>query len=1352
VLKYFLIILLLTIAMSDNYNAQVKQNDWENSEVFGINKEKSHNSFIPFATLEEAKEGKYENSPFHKSLNGNWKFNWVPKPAERPIDFFRPEYDISKWEEIPVPGNWQMYGYGIPIYVNTDYPFVVVDPPKIPHDNNPVGSYRVNFEVPNNWDGREVFIHFAGVKSAFYLWLNGNKIGYSQGSMTPAEFNITPYLTKGENVLAVEVYRWSDGSYLEDQDMWRLSGIYRDVFLFSTSQVHIRDYFVKTDLDEDYRDAQLKVDVELKNYSNYDCDKYSIEAKLFGPDMEVIEASMNIGDITINKNTDTKIELTQSIYNPKKWTAETPNLYQLVLLLRKGNGKIIETTESKIGFREIEIKDSRLVVNGVPVYLKGTNRHEMHPKYGQHIPLETMIKDITLMKNFNINTVRTSHYPNDPYWYKLCDEYGIYVVDEANVESHGANGILPRSNPKWKAAVIDRMKSMIQRDKNHPSVIMWSLGNEAGMGDNFFAMRDYAHEVDPSRPVHYEGYNEAGDVYSMMYPTIESMNEYAKGGNIKPYFICEYVHAMGNGCGNIQEYWDVIENNPKFIGACVWDWVDQGLSKTDSNGTEFFAYGGDYGPPETPSNGNFCLNGLIFPDRTYSAKLWEIKKVYQNISVEAVDLLNGKVNIRNKYCFTNLNKFIAKWELSEDGVVIKNGEIGKINIDPLKNKIVTIPYYDIETQPGAEYWLKISFTHPQNYLYAKEGHEVAWDQFKIPFKSKSTEFKHVIKKSPIKITESKKEIKISGNKFSVIFSKSSGTIQSLSYSGNEFILNKEEVNGGPILNVYRAPLDNDIGIKGEWNKIGLNKAELQVELIKSELLDEMTAGVTVKINHKFNNGSGFLHNCTYTVLGNGDIYADNQFIPYGNLPSLAQMGISFVIEKEFINIKWFGRGPFENYSDRKTAAAVGLYSSTVEEQYVPYPKPQANGSKQDVRWALFSNPQDEGLMIIKRSQPFSLNALHYSQNDLENATHTNELKQRDEIYLTISGFERGVGNESCGPKILEQYEVKAKPTAFSYILRPYDSKNGMPNNYARSSTNNVTSPPLILRDIMGFVTINSILPDAEIYYTLDGNEPTKRSFKYSKPFEQVYPATIKAKSFIDKKMSSVAITEVSQLKALNPIISPKDAFFTDSIKITLRSPMLSGDIRYTLDGSEPVETSALYHNPFNVKETSTIEAKVFREGLIPSESIHSTYKQVKLGEGILYKYYIGRWGSTPNFMELVADKTGIIGQFRLNEIETNKDHYALLLMTNIDIEESGEYVFFSGSNDGSKLYVDNMLLIDNDGSHGYHEKAEKIILSKGKHTIEVRYFQKGGGQELKVSWEGPGFEKREISKEDLFSN
>ncbi len=1183
-------------------------NDWENSEVFGINKEEAHSTAIPFATIEQAKKSDWNFSPYYKLLNGKWKFHWASKPAERPVDFYKLQYNVSDWDEIPVPGNWQMHGYGIPIYVNVEYPFVIVNPPFIPHDNNPVGSYRRKFIVPSNWSGREIFIHFNGVKSAFYIWVNEKKVGYSQGSMTPAEFNLTSYLKKGENVLAVEVYRWSDGSYLEDQDMWRLSGIFRDVYLFSTPKIHIRDFFIKTDLDKDYNNAQLKIDVELKNYSAKQFENISVSAMLFDGKNNQVGRKMSKTKIPVCSNGNANVELSQEIPNPKKWTAETPNLYQVILILKNANGEIVETTESKMGFKKVEIKNGEFLINGKHVYLKGTNRHEMHPRYGQHIPRETMIKDIGLMKRFNINTVRTSHYPNDPYWYKLCDEYGIYIVNETNLESHGASRILPDSKPEWRLASIDRIKSMIQRDKNHSCVIMWSLGNEAGIGNNFFAMRDYAHNADSSRPVHYEGYNEAADVYSRMYPAIPSMINYAERENNKPYFICEYVHAMGNACGNMQEYWDVIESNPVFMGACVWDWVDQGLYKKGKNGAEFFAYGGDFGPPDIPSDGNFCINGLILPNRKISPKMWEVKKVYQNIKVEPVDLLSSKVKIKNKFCFTNLNNFLAVWEVEEDGIIIRNGELGALNIPPLTESIVKIPIKKIEAKPGAEYWLKVRFLETKNTLWAEKNFEIAWEQMKLPLNTKKTEVIKISKENSPVIIESKKVVTVSGNNFNIIFNKRNGFISSIKYDGKEYLYKKNDNIAGPHLSIFRAPLDNDNKIRRKWDKY--NFAMMRNKLLNFKIRKNKNNTVTIETNIKYetNPNSVLTHRTIYTILQNGYIEVDNQFIPAKDLPTLPEIAISIILNQDFEQVQWYGRGPHENYSDRKTGAAIGKYSSTVDEQYFPYIKPQATGSKQDVRWVLFNNPDNKGLMFVQESYPFSFSALHFSQKDLTNAKHTNELKKRDEIYLNIYAAERGVGNASCGPEILKQYEVKAEPVMFSYSIRPVENIKNV-SKLARLKLP-IVSTPMITRDRYGKVIITSASVNDNIYYTLDGSEPTKKSQKYILPFDFPAKGVVKARVINTDLISSITTVELNQLSMILPKIIPQNIYFADSLIVKISCDVNDVKIYYTLDGSEPTNKSVEYLNPFFITQNTQLKAIAYKSGFFKSEVVTSNYKKV----------------------------------------------------------------------------------------------------------------------------------------------
>jgi len=626
--------------------------DWENPEVVGRNKEPGHCTYLPYADTRAAVQNDPAQSAYTKCLNGIWKFNWVRKPAERPAHFYREDYDVSHWDDIKVPANWELEGYGIPIYTDTDYPFPA-NPPHIPHDNNPVGSYRRNFTVPETWEGRQVFLHFGGVKSAFYVWVNGKEVGYSQGSKTPAEFNISEHIRSGENVLAVEVYRFSDGAYLEDQDYWKISGIERDVFLFSTPNVMIRDFFVLGNLDELYLNGRIEVSVDVRNYLRDAPEKHKIQMHLFDADHRPVFEEPIEGEVEFNESGGAEIRLENFIENPKKWSAETPYLYTLVLSLLDETGKTIEVMSCKTGFRKVEIKGGQLLVNGIPVTIKGVNRHEHEPETGRVVSEEYMMKDIRLMKQFNINAVRTSHYPNVPRWYELCDQYGLYVIDEANIESHGMGYRPDRTlgnNPAWQKAHLERTIRMVERDKNHPAIIIWSLGNEAGDGVNFEATYSWIKKRDPSRPVQYERAETRPhtDIVCPMYRQIHHLEDFLKKGlGNRPLILCEYAHAMGNSVGNLQDYWDYFDKHRELQGGFIWDWVDQGLLKKNEEGEEFWAYGGDFGPPGTLSDKNFCINGLVFPDRKLHPHIWEVKKVYQPIKVKALDLTIGKVEIQN---------------------------------------------------------------------------------------------------------------------------------------------------------------------------------------------------------------------------------------------------------------------------------------------------------------------------------------------------------------------------------------------------------------------------------------------------------------------------------------------------------------------------------------------------------------------------------------------------------------------------------------------------------------------------------------------------------------------------------
>ncbi len=714
--------------------------DWENSRIFGINKEPAHATLIPFGSKKLISRNSKELT-YIKSLNGIWKFNWVKIPSDRPKDFYKVNFDSSNWKEIDVPSNWQMRGYGIPIYTNVKYPYSIntKDIPSIDHNYNPVGSYLRFFNIPSKWKGREIFIHFGGVKSAFYIWINGNKVGYSQGSMTPAEFNITKFLKKENNILAVEVYRWSDGSYLEDQDMWRFSGIYREVYLFSTPKVHIRDFFARCELDENYEDALLKVRINISNYGENDVDQFNVEIALIDAEQQIIGPEILMSKtFSIKSHSEYIIELQAEIQNPKKWTGETPNLYDLILQLKDSNNDTIEVEHCKIGFRKVEINNNgSLLINGKSIILKGVNRHEHDPDEGRAIPYTRMVQDIILMKQNNINAVRTCHYPNHPKWYELCDEYGIYVVDECNLESHELREILPGNDPEWTDACVDRMVSMVERDKNHPCVIIWSLGNEAGIGTNFREMKSATIKIDDTRPIHYEGdYNhDIPDMKSFMYLSPKNLERKAKSalkrGKLKAVVLCEYAHAMGNSLGNFQEFMDVFEKYDNCIGGFIWDFIDQGLRKVSEDGKEFWAYGGDFG--DEPNDRNFCINGIVMPDRKPNPALYEVKKVYQNIDVLPVNLLEGEIKIHNKYNFIHIDFVEIKWEVTANGAKIQEGFLDRFQVEPGRLKGVRVPFKIPKIISNTEYHLKIIFLLAKDSLWAKKGHILAWDQFRIPY-------------------------------------------------------------------------------------------------------------------------------------------------------------------------------------------------------------------------------------------------------------------------------------------------------------------------------------------------------------------------------------------------------------------------------------------------------------------------------------------------------------------------------------------------------------------------------------------------------------------------------------------
>ncbi len=1037
----------LLILFSSIIHAQV--NDWENEQVFGINKEAVHVSYTPYPNISQALRDIPSESPYYLTLDGNWKFNWVKQPSERPVDFYKADFDDHQWKDILVPSTLESEGYGTPIYTNIIYPFAT-DPPKIMtavdaswtkyKEPNPVGSYRRHFDIPLDWKGKEVFINFDGVISAFYIWVNGQKVGYSENSMGPAEFNITKYVQPGKNVIAVEVYKYSDGSYLEDQDMFRFSGIFRSVSIYARPKVHLRDYSLQSDFSDDFTSALFRINAFLKNCDRKTSAIHSLDVSLYHPDGKLLGDKAFFSKVlpVIKSNGEIILSLEGVVDRPDLWSAETPKLYRVVFTLKDRNGKVLEVLTSTYGFKKVETKNSQLYVNGKPVLLKGVNRHEVHPKYGKTIPKETMIRDIELMKKYNINTVRTCHYPNDPVWYQLCNEYGLYVIDEANVETHGIGDQLSK-DPKWKAAFVDRHVSLVQRDKNHPSVLIWSLGNESWGGDNFVAGKAAIRAIDPSRPIHYEGYNEIADIESSMYPSVNTLIEYANQTSNKPFFMCEYAHAMGNAVGNLREYWDVIESHKRLIGGCIWEWVDQGVNKLipgTKTGETFFAYGGDFG--DLPNDGSFSIKGLVTSDRKVKPELEEVKKIYQYVKFKSDDLLNGKVRITNNYSFINLNQFQLNWSLLEDGKIIQSGVLALADVKPDESVAVTIPFKKPVLSPGAEYWLNLSFTLREDALWAKKGHVVAYEQMNIPFPVAANSTIDVNDIAAIEVEDDKEKIEIHGKTFDVSFDKNSGTISLLQYGTQKII---DGIGNGLVFNLYRARLDNDRtkerGPAIEWMEAGYDSLQYTLKDLKIERINDQSISITTVTDAVTKSGFNTSITLKYTVYGNGSIDVETMFVPGKNDLDIPRLGLRMALIEGLENVEWYGRGPHENYSDRKESATFGRYRKTVSEMLEPYERPQGMANREDLRWVRITNADNKGVIVVANSK-LSFTTLHYTDQDLWAAKHLYQLSPRKETILSLDYAQLGVGNASCGPAPLPQFYIPAKPASISFSIRPYN--------------------------------------------------------------------------------------------------------------------------------------------------------------------------------------------------------------------------------------------------------------------------------------------------------------------------
>lgn len=1025
----------------------------ENPEAIGINKQPAHASLMPYANLQEALRADRYASTYRKSLNGSWKFNWVSWPKDRPKDFYKPTYNVTSWKDIQVPSNWEIKGYGTPFYRNIgytfkmDFPHVMSTPPDnytALKERNPVGSYRRNFDVPATWNGGRIFLTFDGVDAGFFVWINGRKVGYSVNSRNAAEFDVTDFVKTGNNIVAVEVYQYTSGSYLEDQDMWRLHGIFRNVSLWRAPNEHIRDFYIKTDLDQEYKNAEENVTTKIKNYSNFTTKAKSITAFLYDGTKLVTSASAAVKALQPGEEVEVKLNL--PVNSPVKWTAETPKLYTTVLQLKEGN-TITETISSRTGFREIEIKGRVFLVNGVPIKLKGVNRHENWPNEGHAITREQMIRDLEVIKQGNCNHIRTAHYSDDPAWYELCDLYGIYLVAEANVECHGLRNRF-NEEPTMKDAIVSRNVANVENFKNHASVIIWSLGNECGTGgSNFLAALNTIKAIDNTRPTHYEGFgvgaNNPADLDSKMYsPILPYANPDAKQKLLasveltatdtaltKPFYLCEFAHAMFNSMGSLKEYGDAMDKYPSILGGAIWEYQDQGIWNRRNPARPILAFGGGFG--EFPNDHYFIHKGVVTSDRAPKPHHPEMKHVFQWIGISEEDLSAGVVKIRNKYQFINLSGFNASYVITKNGIPHTSGTFDISNIAPLSEKSVKIPYANITPEPGAVYHLRISFKLAEDQLWVAKGYEIASHQFELPIQA-AVATTTTTETTPVSYQELDTTISVKGKDFNINFNKTSGTLSRIITNGNNML--KE--NGGPLLHLWRAPHQQDdmYADKG-WEEAGLKQLRWVAKSISAKQVSPSSVSVTAELVGSGKNNFSVNHNVVYTITGDGNIKVENKVAASDTNLTIARMGVRMFLDKSYEQFNYFGRGPMENYCDRKSGSDVSIYSSTVFQQLTPYEKPMECGNHEDIHWASITNKVGTGLKIVSDKTLLQVSTLPYSDEELAPVEYKIDLPQSKSTVLSIGYKTLGVGSNSCGPTPMPEYTVKATPTNFTYNIQ-----------------------------------------------------------------------------------------------------------------------------------------------------------------------------------------------------------------------------------------------------------------------------------------------------------------------------
>jgi beta-galactosidase len=1028
--------------------AQPTPNEWENPLVVDQHKEAPHASFMVYEHAADVATNDYQRSPYYQSLNGTWKFSYVPRPAERSMDFQQPGFNDAAWKTIAVPSSWEVQGFGTPIYTNVTYPFPK-NPPFIDGRDNPVGSYRRTFTVPAGWNGREVMLNFGSISGYAVVFVNGQRVGMSKVAKSPAEFDITQYLKPGDNTLAVQVMRWHDGSYLEDQDFWRLSGIDRDVYLYSLPKQTIWDFFLHPDLDASYRNGKFSGEVTLRSFgAGGSAPALLVAEVLDASGKTVLRQQQGVG--TFDANGTQVVKVSGSVKNVRPWSAEIPTLYQCRLTLEDAKGQPLAVTGCQIGFRKVEIKNAQLLVNGVPVEVHGVNRHELEPTTGRVVTDAGMRRDLQVMKQFNINAVRTSHYPNDERWYRLCDELGFYLVNEANIETHGMGAELqgtfdktkhPAYLPQWAPAHRDRIARLLERDKNHPAVIIWSMGNECGNGPVFHDAYKWLKERDPSRPVQFEqaGEDWDTDIVCPMYPGVGHMKSYATATDKKrPFIMCEYSHAMGNSNGNFQEYWDIIRSSPHMQGGFIWDWVDQGLL-ADDHGTPYFAYGGDLGGFQRQNDENFCANGLVAADRTPHPGLYEVKKVYQDIRFSAAQPTTGRIMVQNGFSFRTLDNYAFTWELRKNGGVIKTGTFA-VKLAPRQKKEVRLALPAMAQAPGTEYVLNVFAQTKAPTPLVPAGHEVAREQFLLTpgaaYFSRPT------------VAASGLQVKRDGDKLTWVAGDVSGEFNTAQGRLSNYRLRNEQViNQYPEPYFWRAPTDNDFGSGGPQRLGVWRTAHVDRKVQRVTVGEQSAAGLPIKVEYMLTDIST-PYTITYLINPDGAVQVTAAIDLAGKeLPELPRFGMRLELPGSYSQLGYYGRGPWENYSDRNTASFLGLYRDTVRNQFINnYIRPQEGGYHTDVRWLTLTNATGQGLRV-EGAQPLSFSALDVRTEELDpglskKQQHISDVKRHPErVFLSVDLKQRGVGGDnSWGALPHDQYRLLDKQYSYSYTLRLVDGK------------------------------------------------------------------------------------------------------------------------------------------------------------------------------------------------------------------------------------------------------------------------------------------------------------------------